>query len=77
MVTQRILQHNTKKQATPLGPWQFGRDGLVRLCRTSFELHTPLVLKVAAQHPQDLPSEAEMRRPSPHRKADSPKATAP
>ena len=38
----------------------------------SFELYTPLVLEKNAQHPQDLPWETEMRRPSPnHREADT------
>ena len=42
-----------------------------RLCRTSLELYTPLVLTVPAQHSQDLPWEAEVRCPSPdHKKAD-------
>ena len=44
----------------------------VMVVSASFELHSPPVLKVAAQHPQDPPWEAEMRRPSPdHKKADS------
>ena len=66
------MQYNAQKQATPLGPWQDGRDGSWRLYRTSFELYPPLVLEVATQHPQDVPWEAQMRRPSTdHRKAGS------
>ena len=39
---------------------------------TSFELHSSLVLKVPAQHSQDLPWEAEVRRPSPHHRETDP-----
>ena len=39
---------------------------------TSFELYAPLVLEVPAQHSQDLPSEAEVRRPSPHHRKSDP-----
>ena len=55
-----------------LGPWQDSHDGGERLCRTSFEPHTPLVLEIPAEHSQDLPWETEVRLPCPdHRKADS------
>ena len=48
-----------------------GRNALERLRHTSVELRTPLVPEKNAQHSQDLPWEAEVRRPSPdHRKAD-------
>ena len=43
---------------------QDDRDGLERLCHTSFELHSPLVLEGTTQHPQYLPW--EVRRPRPH-----------
>ena len=75
--TQRILQHNTWKQVTPLRPWQDGRDGPERLRHTSFELHSPLVLEITAKHPQDLPWETEVCRPGPdHRKLTRSKAFA-
>ena len=71
-VTLCILQYNAQKQTHPLGPWQDGRDCRERLCRTSFELYTPLLLEIPTKHPQDLSSEAEVRRPSPdHKEADS------
>ena len=41
-LTQSFLQYNTLKQTTPLRPWQYGRDGLERLCHTPFKLHSPL-----------------------------------
>ena len=65
--TQRVLQHNTQQKATPLRPWQDSRDGPKRLRQTSFKLHSPLVLEAPTKHPQDLPWEAEVRRPCPHR----------
>ena len=70
--TKCILQYNTQKQTTTLGPWQDGCDGLERLRHTSLELHSPLVLKVSTQHSQDLPWEAEVRRPGPHRRKTDP-----
>ena len=70
-LTQCILQHNMWKQATPLSPWQDGRDGQERLRHTSFDLHSPVMLEGPAQHPQGLPWEAEVRCPGPnHREAD-------
>ena len=62
------MQYNTQKQAAPLRPWQDGHDGPERLRHTPSKLHSPLVLEVAAQHPQDLASEAEVRCPRPHHK---------
>ena len=70
-VTHPATQHVTAINST-WRPRQDGRDGRERLCRTSFKLHMPLVLKVTTQHPQYFPLEAEMRRPSQdQRKADS------
>ena len=60
-----ILQHDAQLQATPFGSWHNARDGSQRLYRTSFKLHPPMVLEITAKHPQDLPWEAEMHRPSP------------
>ena len=61
-----------RKKTTPLGSWQDGHDGLERLRHASFELQSPLVLEIPAQHPQDLPWEAEVRRQGlDHKKADS------
>ena len=52
---QRVLEHNTKEQATSLRPKEDGRDGLEQLRDAPFKLHSPLVLEVPAQHAQNLP----------------------
>ena len=70
--SRRILHHITQKQATPLGPWQDGRDGPERLRHTSFELHTPRMLIKTAQHSRDLCWETEVRSPGPHHRKTDP-----
>ena len=39
---------------------------------TSFELHSPLVLEIPAQHSQYLPCKAELRCPGPHHRETDP-----
>ena len=64
---QRVLQHHAPEQAAAFRPKEDGRDGFKRFCHT----HTPhsdapLMLKIPAQHLQNLCGTIEMRRPSPH-----------
>ena len=67
-LAQRILQHNTKKQTTPLGPGKMAvRDGLERLRHTSFKLNSPVMLKLPTQSTRKFfIGKLKVRRPGPN-----------